>query len=66
MTEDDLRTITGLLSRYKHAQMRHAPHSVLFAMERDLLVLGLRVDNPVGPPDPHAPEGGSTVALKAA
>lgn len=65
MTEDQLREATGLVAHYHRGKGRVSADT-LFAIERALLVLGVRVDNPVGPPDPQAPAGGSALALKVA
>lgn len=64
MTVDQLTEATGLIALYKRGVMLRVSQSRLFDIERSLLLLGVRVDNPVGPPNPHAPEGGSAIAMR--
>lgn len=66
MTEEELTEAVGLLARFHRLRAKHASHSALFALQLALLKLGVKPLNPVDAPDPHAPEGGSALALKAA
>ncbi len=68
MTEDDLREVNGLVALHGRGRKRAGFSSeTLFAIERRLLKLcGLKLEYEVGAPDPHAPPGGTSLALKAA
>lgn len=64
ITEDELREATGLIARHYRSRKNGAPAKTLFEIERALLKLFVRIDNSVGAPDPHAPPGGSAIALR--
>ncbi len=66
MTEGELAEAVGLVARFHYLKKRAAPHATLFDLQRRLLVLGVTLDAPVDAPDPHAPPGGSALALKVA
>ena len=69
MTEDELQEAAGLVARFYSADA-HGNHRYSFEermrCQRRLLVLGVKLNRPLGVPDPRAPEGGSTAALKVA
>jgi hypothetical protein len=65
VTELDLIEVNGLVARHGRLRKNGASADTLFDIERALLIYGVRMDHEVGPPDPHAPEGGTTVALRA-
>jgi hypothetical protein len=64
MTEDDLIEVNGLVARHDYLRRGKASNDALLAIELQLLRYGVRLKHAVGPPDPHAPPGGSTVALR--
>ena len=64
MTEAQLAEANGLVSHFYCARLAKAPHPTLFSIQRRLLVLGVSLDDPVDAPDPHAPEGGSAIAMR--
>lgn len=66
MTEAQLSEANGIVAHFYRARRAGAPHPTLFAIQRRLLVLGVMLEKPVAPPDPHAPPGGSALALKVA
>ena len=65
MTENDLQEINALVAQHYRGRHTGMSASNLFAIERHLLTFGLKLDHPIGPPDPHAPDGGTTLALAA-
>jgi hypothetical protein len=65
MTEADLIAINGQVARHKYLRGHGGSAEALFSIERWLLAqCGLKLDHAVGPPDPHAPPGGSAVAMR--
>ena len=66
MKEGDLAEANGLVARFYDLKKNCAPHETLFAIQRRLIVLGLELASPVEAPDPHAPPGGTALAIKAA
>ncbi len=65
MTEHDLVTVNGLVAQHGWLRRNGGGADALFGIERMLLFLcNLHLDHEVGPPDPHAPPGGTTVALR--
>lgn len=65
LTEDDLIAINGQVARHKYLRGHGGSAEALFSIERWLLAqCGLKLDHAVGPPDPHAPPGGSAVAMR--
>ncbi len=63
MNEAGLAEANGLVARFY--RVPRVPYATLFAIQCRLLKLGVKLDKPVDAPDPHAPPGGSTQALKA-
>jgi hypothetical protein len=67
ITEAELGPIVGLVARHGYLRKAGGTAEALFAIELDLLRLGFRLTNgAVGAPDPHAPPGGSALALRRA
>jgi hypothetical protein len=64
ITEDDLTEINGLVAHHGRQRKNGAAASTLFDIERRLLVHGVRLIHGVGPPDPHAPQGGTSLAIR--
>ncbi len=66
ITENDLREINGLVSRHGFVRKNSGNAAALLDIELALLRFGVRLDNAIGAPDPHAPPGGTAAALRAA
>lgn len=68
MLERDLAEANGLVARFYSRDSRgnRLPYDALFDIQRRLMVLGVQLDKPIEAPDPHAPPGGSALALKVA
>lgn len=66
MTENDLIEVNGLVARHGCLRRSGASADALFDIERALLIYGVRLDHAVGPPDPHAPPGGTAIAQRVA
>ncbi len=68
MTEAEIGEASGLVARFYHRDKSGNRHSYdhLFDIQRRLMVLGVKLNNPLEAPDPHAPPGGSTQAVRAA
>lgn len=68
MTESELIEVNGLMARFYGLDKtkKRRSDAVLFDIQRRLLVLGVQVENPVGVPDPRAPDGGCAVVLRMA
>ena len=68
-TEAELSEVVGLISRYYGVDLhkiRRANYTERQQIQRRLLVLGIQLEHPDPMPDPRAPEGGSTAALRVA
>jgi hypothetical protein len=68
LTAEDLTRANGLVALHGRVRTKlGGRQEALFQIERELLMLGgIKLDHPIGPPDPHAPPGGSAVALRKA
>ena len=64
MTEAQLQEAVGLHARYQRLRKTADAHT-LFALERQLLILGVRLDNPIGPPPTDGPDGGRELRVAA-
>ncbi len=64
INEKGLAEVNGLVARF-YAKPRK-PYKELMDIQLRLLVLGLKLDHPIAAPDPHAPEGGSSIAMRKA
>ena len=69
MTEAELTEANGLVAHFYGADAqgnRRAQYEERQLIQRRLLVLGVRLTHPDPTPDPRAPEGGSTAAIREA
>lgn len=66
MTEDELSEAVALVARFYGGPARGMNFDERFAIQRRLLVLGVCLNSPILAPDPTAPEGGSTMAMRTA
>lgn len=66
MTEAELTEASGLVARFYMAPRRGMSADERWAIQLRLLALGVTLDKPMLTPDPRAPQGGTTLALRAA
>jgi hypothetical protein len=64
MTEAQLQEAVGLHACYQRLK-KTANAYTLFTLERHLLLLGVKLDNPVGPPPTDGPDGGRVLKIAA-
>lgn len=61
-SEADLRKANALVAMFYRKDGMYDR----FAIQLELLTLGIKLDNPLQTPDPRAPAGGSAIAMKEA
>jgi hypothetical protein len=63
ITEDDLKEANGLIAKY---YSKNCSNAQKFDIWRKLSLLGIKLNTSPTIPDPRAPEGGSSMAMREA